>query len=205
MSTPSSSRSLAVTAAALFALGITACSSGETPTRPTSQVSVPTTVTAVPTPTLSTSAAAGSVTSGDGSFSVVAPTGWRKFAGKGSTLAVKAPAPQNAVTTNFTVVVQAPEPVPALDDVVSQAEIAWRQQGVHIVDKPDRTIGGLPASGYTFTRTAQGAKFAQTQFFVIYREHVYSLTMTSAATAKASAGADQALDAILSTWAWGGS
>jgi len=202
MSTPSSTRSLAVAAAALFALGVSACSSGGTSPQPTSTVSVPTTVAAAPTAVPSTSAAAGSITSGDKSFSVVAPTGWKKYSGKGATLAVKAPTPEAEVTTTFTVVVQAPTPVPALDDVVSQAEIAWRQQGVHITDEPDRTIGGLPARGYTLTRTAQGATFAQTQFFVVYREHIYSLTLTSGASAKATAGADQALDGMLSSWAW---
>jgi len=193
---------VAVPTAAVLLSGLAACSSGASSVGPTSRVSVPTTVTGAPTPTPSTSAAAGSISSEDGSFSVVAPSGWLRFHSGQATLAIKAPRPQDKVTTTLTVVVQAPQPVPALDDVVTQAEIAWRQQGVKITDEPDRTIGGLPASGYTFTRTAQGAKFTQTQFFVVYREHVYSLTMTSAASATAAAGARQALDAILSTWAW---
>jgi len=204
MTASTSSRSITVAAACVVLAGVTACSSPAHPaaSSSSSQISVPTTVTAAPTPTPSTSAAAGSITSGDKSFSVVAPTGWKKFDAKPATLAIKAPSPQDKVDTNFNVVVQTPQPVPALDDVVSQAEIAWRQQGVRVTDQPDRTIGGLPASGYTFTRTAQGTKFTQTQFFVVYREHVYSLTMTSAATSAASAAADQALGAILSTWAW---
>lgn len=195
-------RAVVIPAAAVLLTCLAACSTGQSGSRPTGQVSVPTTVTAAPTPIPSTSAAAGSITSADGSFSVVAPSGWKKFHSAKSTLSLKAPRPQDKVTTALTVVVQAPEPVPALDDVVTQAEIAWRQQGVKISDEPDRTIGGLPASGYTFTRTAQGAQFTQTQFFVVYREHIYSLTMTSAASATASAGARQALDGILSTWAW---
>lgn len=190
-------------AAALVLTGVAACSSsgGTTPTS-SAHVSVPTTVTAAATPTPSTSAPDGSLTSSDKTFSLVAPTGWKKLTAKPATLALKAPKPQDQVTTNFNVVVQSPQPVPALDDVVTQAEIAWRQQGVHIKDKPDRTIGGLPARGYTFDRKAQGAEFTQTQYFVVFRSHVYSMTMTSASSSEASAGADQALSAIFSTWAW---
>lgn len=204
MTASTTSRSITVAAACAVLAGAAACSSPAHPaaSSTSSPISVPTTVTAAPTPTPSTSAPAGSITSGDKSFSVVAPTGWKKFGAKGATLAIKAPSPQDKVDTNFTAVVQSPQPVPALDDVVSQAEIAWRQHGVRVTDEPDRTIGGLPAGGYTLTRTAQGTKFTQTQFFVVYRGHVYSLTLTSAATSAASAAANQALDAILSTWAW---
>lgn len=196
--------SLTLAATAVVLLGLTACSHSPsvTTTSSTPHVSVPTTVTAPPTPTPSTSAEAGSTTSDDKSFSVVAPTGWKRMTVKSATLAVKAPSPQDDVTTNFNVIVQQPQPVPALDDVVSQAEIAWQQQGVHVTEQPDRTIGGLPARGYSFTRTAQGTKFTQTQFFVVYRERVYSLTMTSAASSGASTAASQALEAILTTWAW---
>jgi hypothetical protein len=206
MSSQLFSRSLSVVAAGTLVIGLGACTFGggsdSPPSSSTSPISVATTVSAAPTPTPSTSAAAGSVTSGDKSFSVVAPTGWKKVTEKPATLALKAPTAQDRVTTNFNVVVQSPQPVPALDDVVSQAEIAWRQQGIHLTDKPDRTIAGLPSRGYTFVRTAQGVKFAQTQYFIVYREHVYSLTMTSAASPTASSAADQALDAILTTWAW---
>lgn len=191
-------------AAAVLLTGVAACSTSGSTTAPTpsTHVSVPTTVTAAPTATPSTSAPKGSITSGDKTFSLVAPTGWKKLTAKPATLALKAPQPQDKVTTNFNVVVQSPQPVPTLDDVVSQAEIAWRQQGVHVKDRPDRTIGGLPARGYTFDRKAQGASFTQTQYFAVFRSHVYSITMTSASTAEASSGADQALDGIFSTWAW---
>lgn len=191
-------------AAAVLLAGLTACSSsgGATTPTPSSKVSVPTTVTAAPTPTPSTSAAQGSTTSGDGSFSLVAPTGWKKLDIKQATLAIRAPSPQDRVTTNFNVVVENPQPTPALDDVVTQAEIAWRQQGVHIKDEPDRKIGGLPARGYTFDRKAQGVDFTQTQYFVVFRSHVYSMTMTSASSPDAAAQAAQALDGIYSTWAW---
>ncbi|HWC21447.1 MAG TPA: hypothetical protein VG502_04020 [Flexivirga sp.] len=202
--TASPARPLALATAAVLVAVITGCSgsgSGAAP-KPTTHVSVPTTVPAAPTPTPSTSAAAGSIRSSDSSFSLVAPTGWKKLVQKPATLAVKAPSPQDKVTTNFNVIVQNPQPVPALDDVVTQAEIAWRQQGVHIKDKPDRTIGGLPARGYTFNRKAQGASFTQTQYFVVFRSHVYSMTMTSASSADAAAGAEQALTGIFSTWAW---
>ncbi len=205
MTTSKSTRWLTAGAAGALLAGLTACSnaSGSTTSSTTSSpVSVPTTVTAAATPTPSTSTVKGSISSGDSSFSLVAPTGWKKLDQKSATLAIQAPSPQDKVTTNFGVVVQKPQPVPALDDVVTQAEIAWRQQGVHIKDEPDRTIGGLPARGYTFDRTAQGANFTQTQYFVVFRSHVYSMTMTSASSADASAGADQALSAIFSTWAW---
>lgn len=203
--TASSSRLLAVATAGLLIVGLGGCSKsagGTSSPTPSTHISVPSTVTAAPTPTPSTSTATGSITSGDSSFSLVAPSGWKKLTQKPATLAIKAPSPQDKVTTNFNVVVQSPQPVPALDDVVTQAEIAWRQQGVHIKDKPDRTIGGLPARGYTFDRKAQGASFTQTQYFVVFRSHVYSMTMTSASTAEAQAGADQALSGVFSTWAW---
>lgn len=193
---------LAATAVAL--VGITGCSMSSTPasTSSTSPISVPTTVTAAPTPTPSTSAVAGSISSGDKTFSLVAPTGWTTVDLKQSTLAIKAPAPEDRVTTNFNVVVQQQQPVPTLDDVVSQAEIAWRQKGVHLTDRPDRTIGGLPSRGYSLQRDAQGASFQQTQYFVVFREHIYSLTMSSASSSNAAAAADQALGAILQTWSW---
>lgn len=202
--TASLSRPLVLAAAGALIAGLTGCSGSGSgaATTPTTHVSIPTTVTAAPTPTPSTSTATGSISSSDSSFSLVAPTGWKKLDQKPATLAIKAGSPQDKVTTNFNVVVQNPLPVPALDDVVTQAEIAWRQQGVHIKDKPDRTIGGLPARGYTFDRKAQGADFTQTQYFVVFRSHVYSMTMTSASSADAAAGADQALSAIFSTWAW---
>lgn len=199
------SRTLVLAAAGTLLTGVTACSgagSATTTPKPSSSVSIPTTVTAAPTPTPSTSTATGSISSDDSSFSLVAPTGWKKLDVKPAMLAIKAPSPQSKVTTNFNVVVQNPQPVPALDDVVTQAEIAWRQQGVHIKDKPDRMIGGLPARGYTFDRKAQGADFTQTQYFVVFRSHVYSMTMTSASSVGAAAGADQALSGIFSTWAW---
>ncbi|RNI19451.1 hypothetical protein [Flexivirga caeni] len=203
MGAASTTRLIRLGAAAVLVTGLAACSShtSASPT-PSSSISVPTTVTGSPTPTPSTSAAAGSVESKDKTFSVVAPTGWKKFSDAQATLSVKAPAATDKVTTNFNVVVQHPTTVPSVDDVVSQAEIAWRQQGVRATDEPDRTIGGLPSRGYTFTRTAQGTQFRQTQYFVVFREHVYSMTMTSAATPGAQSAADQALTAILSTWAW---
>lgn len=213
MSASLSSRPLLLAAAGMAVAGLTGCSalgggsdnsasgasSGSTSSP---HVSVPTTVTAAPTATPSTSAPTGSISSDDNTFSLVSPTGWKRMNAKPATLAIKAPKPQDKVTTNFNVVVQSPKPVPALDDVVTQAEIAWRQQGVHIKDKPDRTIGGLPARGYSFDRKAHGAEFTQTQYFVVFRSHVYSMTMTSASTSDASGGADQALNAIFSTWAW---
>lgn len=205
MTTSMSTRWLTVGTAGALLAGLSACSNsagGTTSPTSSSQVPIPTTVTAAPTPTPSTSTAMGSITSADSSFSLVAPIGWKKLDQRPATLAIKAPAPQDRVTTNFNVVVQNPQPTPALDDVVNQAEIAWRQQGVHLNDEPDRTIGGLPARGYTFSRKAQGADFSQTQYFVVFRSHVYSMTMTSASSADASAGADQALSAIFATWAW---
>lgn len=205
MTTSKLSRTLALVAVGGLLTGLTSCSksaSGSSSPTPSTHISVPSTVTAAPTPTPSTSTAKGSIDSSDSSFSLVAPTGWKKMDQKPATLAIKAPSPQAKVTTNFNVVVQSPLPVPALDDVVTQAEIAWRQQGVHIKDEPDRTIGGLPARGYTFDRKAQGASFTQTQYFVVFRSHVYSMTMTSASEADAQAGADQALSGIFSTWAW---
>lgn len=207
MTAPLLSRTLTAVAAGTLACGVAGCSAfgsstSSSSSTPSTHVSVPTTVTAAPTATPSTSAPKGSITSSDKTFSLVSPTGWKKMDAKPATLALKAPKPQDKVTTNFNVVVQSPTPVPALDDVVTQAEIAWRQQGVHIKDKPDRTIGGLTARGYTFDRKAHGASFTQTQYFVVFRSHVYSMTMTSASSADASGGADQALSAIFSTWAW---
>lgn len=204
MTSRASFRSLTVTATAAVLIGLTGCSTSAAPTSSssTSPISVPTTVTAVPTPTPSTSAVAGSISSSDKTFSLVAPASWTKVDLKQTTLAIKAPSPQDRVTTNFNVVVQSQQPVPTLDDVVSQAEIAWRQQGVTLTDRPDRTIGGLPARGYSLQRNAQGASFQQTQYFVVFREHIYSLTMSSSSSAAAAAAADQALDGILGTWSW---
>lgn len=198
-------RTLTLAATGALLTGVAACSgsgSGTVTPKPSSSVSVPTTVTAAPTATPNTSSAKGSISSSDSSFSLVAPAGWKRMDQKATTLAIEAPSPQDKVTTNFSVVVQSPQPAPALDDVVNQAEIAWRQQGVHVKGQPDRTVGGLPARGYTLERTAHGAQFTQTQYFVVFRDHVYSMTMTSASSADAAAGADQALSAIFSTWAW---
>lgn len=207
MTTPMLRRTLTVVAAGALVIGATGCSGSGSGTASSSSsstphVSIPTTVTAAPTATPSTSAPDGSVTSSDKTFSLVSPTGWKKFDAKPAAIAVRAPKPQDKVTTNFNVIVQNPKPVPTLDDIMTQAEIAWRQKGMHVKDKPDRTIGGLPARGYSFDRKAHGASFTQTQYFVVFRSRVYSMTMTSASSSEASAGADQALDAIFSTWAW---
>ncbi len=159
-----------------------------------------TTVSTSASPSPVTSAADGSTASTDKTFSVVMPTGWKSVKRSPSVLALQAPKPQDEVTTNVGVTVQSPKTLPELDDVMSQAAITWRQQGITIKELPDRTVGGLPSRGYSFDRTAQGAKVTQTQYIVIFDGKIYTITLTSAQSAVAQG--TQALDGILGTWAW---
>lgn len=195
-------RLLTVSSSAVLTLALAGCSgSGSgSATSSSSAPPVPTTVSTSPTPTPATSAASGSTDSTDKTFSVVVPTGWKGRTTKGTVLMIQAAKAQDRVTTNVNVVVQRPSTLPDLDDVISSAQTNWRQEGVTIKESADRTIGDLPARGYTFTRTSQGVKITQVQYFVIYEGGIYTVTATSAQS-QASQSL-QSLNAVLDSWAW---
>ncbi|NNG39174.1 hypothetical protein HJ588_07790 [Flexivirga sp. ID2601S] len=181
--------------------GLTGCSGGSGSAATSSSTPpVATTISSSPGPSPVTSAATGSTASSDKSFSVVLPTGWKSAKRPPAVLAIQAPSAQDQVTTNVSVTVQSPKTLPDLGDVISQAAISWRQQGITIKQLADRTVGGLPSRGYSFDRTAQGAKVTQTQYVVIFGGKIYTITLTAAQSAAAQG--TQALDGILGTWAW---
>ncbi len=190
---------------ALVCLSLTGCQFTDS-TSSSTGTQAPSTVTGAPPespgPTVVTSPAKGSTKDTKKSFALVVPTGWKKTTKKhkDTVLFLQAPDASNGFYSTFNVIRQQPQPMPDLDDILKQAKISIRQQGAKVHNVQGRDIGGEPAKGYSITRTANGQKIVQTQYFVIHDEAVYTTTMT--ADADAAGKADQTQEAILSTWSW---
>ncbi len=192
---------------AAAAIGLTGCQFSSSDAAPTGGTT--TTVASdsdrgstSPTPNVVTSAVKGSTKDTKKSFAVVIPDGWKNKTSshKKTVMFLQSKTPSSGFYPTFNVIRQAPKTLPDLDDVVQQAKLAMRQKGSKVHNVAARTIGGEPAKGYVITRSANGQKIVQTQYFVMHDEAVYTTTMTSDDTA--SSKADQTQDAILSTWSW---
>lgn len=150
-----------------------------------------------------TSAAPGSVSSRDRTFGVVPPTGWTDIShtSRAAQLYLRDPRPQGRVFPSFTVVTTTQRKPPPLEDLVDQGMIAQRQKGATVSRLADRTIGGLPAAGYSMTLEQDDVEVAQSQYYVVNDTTILVVTTTSSPAGRS--GVSRAQEALFRSWSWG--
>ena len=190
---------------ATASVALTGCQFGTSTSAGSTSAPVVTTTDAgssSPTPSIVTSSAKGSTPGAKKAFRVLVPSGWKNTTSKhtSTVMFLQSKTQSGHFYPTFSVIRQTPSPLPKLGEVMQQARITMRQSGAKVTKVASRTIGGEPAQGYIATRTANGQKVAQTQYFCIHRGVIYTTTMSSDASKRLQA--DQTQNAILDTWSW---
>ncbi len=74
------------------------------------------------------------------------------------------------------------------------------QGGRGVRGLPDRKIGGQPAIGVTYSRSAPSAQLTQRTYAVVHARHLYTIASTT--PQKSAVDGEKVLETVLDGWRW---